>query len=117
MRKGRKKIRSAKAVYLAKHIDAQRGRFEKEQRVITIARRARGWSQDTLAKMIYVSVATLSHYENGISPAPWDDLEKVMPELKEMREKGCMEYCPYPQPCVPTKKCIYRKVGRRAAWQ
>lgn len=117
MRKGRKKVRSAKAEYVAKHIDAQRVLLEKEQRVITIARVGRGWSQEDLAKIIHVTVATLSHYENGISPAPWDDLEKVMPELKEMREKGCMEYCPYPQPCVPTKQCIYRKVGRRAAWK
>lgn len=98
------------------HYEKLRQKLEHEQRVITIAREARGWTQNDLGEKIYVSASAISRYENGTAPAPWEALEKVMPELAEMRQKGCMEYCPFPQPCVPTGKCKYRKLGRRPVW-
>ncbi len=101
---------------MALHYENLRLKLEKEQRVIVMAREARGWTQKDLGEKIYVSASAISRYENGTAPAPWGELEKVMPELTEMRQKGCMEYCPFPQPCVPTGKCIYRKLGRRSVW-
>lgn len=101
---------------MALHYEKLRQKLEKEQRVITIAREARRWTQDELGEMTHFSSSAISRYEGGTAKAPWEALEKVMPELAEMRQKGCMEYCPFPQPCVPTGKCIYRRLGRRAVW-
>ncbi|MBP3411930.1 MAG: helix-turn-helix transcriptional regulator [Oscillospiraceae bacterium] len=109
VRKTQAKLRSEKQ---KARYESLRGCLEKKQRVITIARMRRGWSQERLARKIYCSVSAVSRYEAGTCPAPWEELFRVMPELKEMRVKGCMAYCPFPQPCVPTGRCRYRRKGR-----
>ena len=96
---------------LRAHYANMRAQLEQSQRVITFARKQRGWTQAQLAKKLFVVPSAVSRYENGICKAPWEDLERIMPELAEMRQKGCMAYCPRPQLCV-VGKCRFRRNGR-----
>lgn len=50
-----------------------------DQRIITIARRARGWRMDDLSERIYTVKSAVSKYENGLIRAPWELLYDVMP--------------------------------------
>ena len=88
-----------------------RRKLERVQRVITIARELRGMKQVELARRIFVAQPVLSNYEAGKLPAPWDALDQVMPELKEMREKGCEAYCDSAELCK-TGLCKYRMRSR-----
>ena len=82
-----------------------------DQRIITIARRARGWRMDDLAERIYTVTSAVSKYENGIIRAPWELLYGVMPELREMRENGCAYYCDQSHLCR-LGLCKYGRRGR-----
>lgn len=64
-----------------------------DQRIITIAREARGWTQAELGEKIFTEKSCVSRYERGMVRAPWEILYDVMPELREMRENGCAYYC------------------------
>ena len=82
-----------------------------DQRIITIARRARGWRMDDLADRIYTVKSAVSKYENGLVRAPWDLLYGIMPELREMRENGCAHYCDQSHLCR-LGRCKYGRRGR-----
>lgn len=82
-----------------------------EQRIITIARRARGWRMIDLAERIYTVASAVSKYENGLIRAPWELLYDVMPELRVMRENGCAAYCDSPHLCR-LGRCKYGRRGR-----
>lgn len=82
-----------------------------EQIVIRIARMKRHWSLKDFADHIYYSTKHVSDFELGRSVAPWEVLYTAMPELKEMREKGCEAYCSQPRPCLGGGTCRY--VARR----
>lgn len=82
-----------------------------DQRIITIARRARGWRLDDLAERIYTVASAVSKYENGLVRAPWDLLYGIMPELREMRENGCAYYCDQSHLCR-LGRCKYGRRGR-----
>ena len=90
---------------------ARRELLKKDQRIITIARRARGWRMDDLADRIYTAKSAVSKYENGLVRAPWDLLYGIMPELREMRENGCAYYCDQPHLCR-LGRCKYGRRGR-----
>lgn len=108
LRQERKRKHSEK---ITRYYDSNSAKLERKQRVITIARMRRGMTQRELAAQVHVSDASISQYECGRIAAPWEALERVMPELKEMRKKGCEAYCSYPQPCVVTGRCKHRRIG------
>ena len=85
--------------------------LKKDQRIITIARRARGWRMDDLADRIYTAKSAVSKYENGLVRAPWELLYSIMPELREMRENGCAYYCDQTHLCR-LGCCKYGRRGR-----
>ena len=79
--------------------EQNREKYERTQRVITFARKRAGLSQREVAAKIYVATGTLSHYELGRLKAPWEALEKVLPELKKMRKNTCEAYCVCAEEC------------------
>ncbi|MGM9563754.1 MAG: multiprotein-bridging factor 1 family protein [Faecousia sp.] len=82
-----------------------------DQRVITIAREARGWTQAELGENLYAGSSVISKYERGVIHAPWDLLYGVMPELREMRKNGCVSYCDSSHLCR-LGRCKYGRRGR-----
>lgn len=82
-----------------------------DQRVITIAREARGWTQAELGEKIFSEQSVVSRYERGSTIAPWDRLYSVMPELREMRKNGCVSYCDSSHLCH-LGRCKYGRKGR-----
>ena len=97
--------------YRRKHKAKNRRELGNSQRIITIARRKRGWRQEDLGERMYRSKENISLYECGVELAPWDELDRVMPELAKMREKGCAFYCENPTACR-IGPCIYARRGR-----
>ena len=79
-----------------------------EGRYIMIARKRAGMTIDELAKKLYICGGTLKTWENGRKKKlPWDEIEPVLPEVKEIREKGCEAFCPSPKACLGGGKCYY----------
>lgn len=79
-----------------------------EGRYIMIARKRAGMKIDELAKKLYISGATLKTWEKGRKKKiPWDEIETVLPEVKEIREKGCEAFCPSQKACLGGGKCYY----------
>lgn len=89
--------------------EKNRTKYEKVQRVITIARKRAGITQRELARRIYVATGTMACYESGKLKAPWDVLERELPELKHMREHSCEAYCPFAETCGGV--CKFRQKG------
>lgn len=75
----------ARAEYQKRHRAENKARYARLQRLIKECRRARGWNQTELGDMVGVSQHTVSCWESGIVQADWDELERVMPELKQRR--------------------------------
>lgn len=82
-----------------------------DQRIITIAREARGWTQAELGERIFSEQSVVSRYERGMVRAPWELLYDVMPELEEMRKHGCAYYCDQSHLCR-LGRCKYGRRGR-----
>lgn len=79
-----------------------------EGRYITIARKRARMTIDQMAEKLYVSRSTLGCWERGKrKKIPWDEIEKVLPEVKEIREKGCEAFCPSQKACLGGGKCYY----------
>ena len=79
-----------------------------EGRYIMIARKRAGMKIDELAEKLYICGATLKTWEKGKKKKlPWDEIETVLPEVKEIREKGCEAFCPSPKACLGGGKCYY----------
>ena len=79
-----------------------------EGRYIMIARKRAGMTIDELAGKLYICGATLKTWEKGRKKKiPWDEIEPVLPEVKEIREKGCEAFCPSPKACLGGGKCYY----------
>lgn len=73
-----------------KFIEAARRNKEKnrllhkdEQACIRLARRAAGLTQVDVANRLGLNVKTISLYERGCLPAPWERLREVIPGLEE----------------------------------
>ena len=65
-----------------------------------------------LAEKLYISENTLKNWERGrTKKLPWDEIEAVLPEVREIRRNGCDKYCPSPKACLGGGKCYYS--GRR----
>ncbi len=97
--------------YRRRHNVKNKSALGNSQRIITIARRKRGWRQEDLAQKMYRTKENISLYECGVELAPWDELERVMPELQEMRQKGCAFYCDTPTACR-IGPCKFARKGR-----
>ena len=79
-----------------------------EGRYIMIARKRAGMRIDELAEKLYISGGTLKSWEKGRKKKlPWDEIETVLPEVKEIREKGCEAFCLSPKACIGGGRCYY----------
>lgn len=79
-----------------------------EGRCITIARKRMGLTRQELAEKVFLSQQTLMRWEKGmIRKIPWEELERAMPELAEIRKNGCEKYCSAPKACLGGGKCEF----------
>ena len=78
----RKLAASQKAYY-----EANREKGVAAGRRIADARRAAGYTQAALAKLLRVSQPTLSNWETGAMPPRWELLRQVLPDLGEEAER------------------------------
>lgn len=74
-------------IYVKRHVERMKKQYAEEQRIITIARRQRGWKQEDLAWKLGCEQTDVSRYECGKVRAPWERLYRLMPELEQMRKK------------------------------
>ena len=98
-------------LYHKRHTAKMQAQYAKEQRIITIARLRRGWKQEDLAWKLGCEQTDVSRYELGKVRAPWKRMYAIMPELEQMREKGCAAYCDSAHLCR-LGACKYGKRGR-----
>ena len=81
-----------------------------EGRCITVARVRAGMTQDLLGEKIYYNGNTVSTWEQGKNKPNWELLYNALPELPEIREKGCAAYCEKPTYCQNGDgSCYYSK--------
>lgn len=76
-------------------------------RCITLARVRAGLSQTELSEKLFYSGSVVSAWELGKREPPWEELEQSLPELAEIRRKGCAAYCDKGAECDDGKCCIY----------
>lgn len=67
--------------YFAKNV----ARLHGTQRCIRDARKARGYTQQELARLIGVAQPNISCWERDMIPADWARLYTILPELEGMR--------------------------------
>lgn len=85
-----------------------------EGRCITIARvRAQMTSADLAEKLFFTS-AYVRMWERGVREPHWDELYGVLPELPEIREKGCSAYCPKASICKKNGTCLMAAQAKTA---
>ena len=65
--------------------EANREKVAAQQKCIRVARKSRRMRQSDLAQLVGVSQRAISAWEHGRSPANWDNLCAVLPELEEYR--------------------------------
>ena len=75
------------AAYQKAYYDANREKVAAAGRRIADARRAVGYTQAALAKLLHISQPTLSHWETGAIPPRWELLRQVLPDLGEEAER------------------------------
>ena len=83
-----KRICDARKKAMQEYYERNKALYAKEQAIIKEVRESKNWSMRTLGEQIGKSAASVCHYETGRVKAPWDDLIRVMPELKEARENA-----------------------------
>ena len=97
-KKNRKKEQAyMKKYYQSKRDDILRAQHERFRnnilknreygRSLCEARRARNLTQLQLSQIIGVSKASISNWERGRAPIPWEDVLPVFPELLKIAEK------------------------------
>lgn len=77
-----------------------------EGRSITIARVRAGMTSVEVARRLNYTVTTISLWETGVRKPHWDELCAILPELPEIREKGCAAYCPKAAWCKQDGNCL-----------
>ena len=77
----REKVAARKKAYR----EANRERVAAQQKVIAVIRKRKGVTQSDLAALAGVRRATISLWETGQSPADWNKLCAVLPELGKCR--------------------------------
>ena len=65
------------------YYEANKDSIAEKQRAIKDARRAHGYTQREIAKLLGIAQPTLSRWETGAVPANWSLLVGVLPELRE----------------------------------
>ena len=81
----REENREAIAAKQRAYYEENREAIAAKQRRLRDARRARGYTQAALGKLIGVSQPELSLWETGAIPADWDRLIPVLPELAQVK--------------------------------
>lgn len=76
-----------------------------EGRCITIARVRAGMTSVEVANRLFYRDAVVRMWERGARKPHWDELYALLPELPEIREKGCAAYCPKAEVCKRDGKC------------
>ena len=85
-----------------------------EGRCITIARVRAEMTSAELAEKLYFTSAYVRMWERGVREPHWDELYGVLPELPEIREKGCAAYCPKASICKKNGICIIAAQAKTA---
>lgn len=75
-------------------------------RCITIARVRAGMVSVEVARRLNYTVTTISLWETGVRKPHWDELYAILPELPEIRKKGCAAYCPKAAWCKQDGHCL-----------
>ena len=75
------------AEYQKAYYEANREKGVAAGRRIADARRAAGYTQAALAKLLHVSQPALSQWETGAVPPRWELLRQVLPDLGEEAER------------------------------
>lgn len=77
-----------------------------EGRCITIARVRAGMTSAEVARRLIYTVSLISLWERGARKPRWDELYAILPELPEIRKKGCAAYCPKAAWCKKDGHCL-----------
>ena len=80
-----------------------------EGRCITIARIRADMRQWELGEKIHAEQVTVSVWERGKNRPDWKLLERILPELAEIRKKGCTAYCGHASECISRGECYYAR--------
>lgn len=78
-----------------------------EGRCITIARIRAGMKQWQIGEKCFAEQAAVSSWETGKAKPDWEQLEKILPELPEIRKAGCNAYCNHAEECLSRGECYY----------
>ena len=62
-------------------------------------------SAEVARRLIY-TVSLISLWERGARKPRWDELYAILPELPEIRKKGCAAYCPKAAWCKKDGHCL-----------
>ena len=76
--------RKTRTEYMHSYFARNVARLHGTQRCIRDARKARGLTQQALARLIGVAQPNISHWERDMIPADWARLCMVLPELREV---------------------------------
>ncbi len=80
-----------------------------EGRCITIARIRAGMKQWEMGEQCFSEQAYVSLWERGKVRPDWNRLEQILPELPEIRKKGCAAYCGHADVCLARGECYYAR--------
>lgn len=80
-----------------------------EGRCITIARIRAEMKQWELGEKTIAEQASVSQWERGKVKPDWKLLEQILPELAEIRKKGCAAYCGHASVCINRGECYYAR--------
>ena len=80
-----------------------------EGRCITIARIRAEMKQWELGEKAIAEQASVSQWERGKVKPDWKLLEQILPELAEIRKKGCAAYCGHASVCIKRGECYYAR--------
>ena len=76
-----------RAAYKKAYREANREKRAAQGRRIAAARRAAGYTQTALAKLLHMSQSELSKWETGVVPPRWELLRTVLTDLGEEAER------------------------------
>ncbi len=77
-----------------------------EGRCITIARVRAKMTSVEVAKRLNYCTTLISLWECGVRHPHWEELYAILPELPEIRKKGCAAYCPKAEWCKQDGNCL-----------
>lgn len=83
-----------------------------EGRCITIARVRAGLTSAKVACLVHYTPCLVRDWERGVRTPHYEELYDILPELPEIREKGCVAYCPKANVCKKDGKCPMARAAK-----